>query len=220
MKEGSKVNPIRVAIVDDVQEVRDGLKYLLNLDDRIHVGRTYSTSEALLEAMKTGPPPDIVLMDIGLPGMSGIEATRAVKELYPRVNVLMLTIFEEEEKILASIRSGADGYILKNNRPDQLIEQIKSAREGGSPISPTVARRLLAEIQKEKRHNLVSEYGLTPREKEILKDVVDGYTYKEIAEKHGIAGSTSKKHILHIYQKLNVTSKAQIVRKAIDENLA
>ncbi len=220
MKGNAKVNPIRVAIVDDVQEVRDGLKYLLSLDDRIHVGRTCRSSESLLEALKTAPRPDIILMDIGLPGMSGIEAARTVKALYPRIIVLMLTIFEEEEKILASIRAGADGYILKNNRPDQLIEQIKSARDGGSPISPTVARRLLAEIRKEKRHGLASEYGLTPREKEILKDVVDGYTYKEIAERHGIAGSTSKKHILHIYQKLNVSSKAQFVRKVIDENLA
>ena len=220
MAEGAKAGPIRVTIVDDVEEVREGLKYLLNLDGRIHVGRTWRGAEALLESLKLAPRPDIVLMDIGLPGMSGIEATRIIKDLYPQVSVLMLTIFEEEEKILASIRAGADGYILKNNRPDQLIEQIKSAREGGSPISPTVARRLLVEIQRGRPHSLIAEYGLTPREKEILRDVVDGFTYKEIAERHGIAGSTSKKHLLHIYQKLNVTSKAQVVRKVIDEHLA
>ncbi len=220
MKSGAKGDPIRVAIVDDVQEVRDGLKYLLNLDDRIHVGRTWRDAESLLEALKGEPRPDIVLMDIGLPGMSGIEATRTIKELYPRISVLMLTIFEEEEKILASIRAGAGGYILKNNRPDQLIEQIKSVREGGSPISPTVARRLLAEIQKGGPHRPAVGYGLTPREKEVLKDVVDGLTYREIAGRHGIAGSTAKKHILHIYQKLNVSSKVQFVRKVIDENLA
>jgi len=128
MNQGAKTDPIRVAIVDDVQEVRDGLKYLLNLDGRIHVGRTFRSSEALLEALRAEPRPDVVLMDIGLPGMSGIEAARAVKERYPRVSVLMLTVFEEEEKILASIRAGADGYILKSNRPDQLVEQIKSVR--------------------------------------------------------------------------------------------
>lgn len=220
MGESAKAGPIRVTIVDDVEEVREGLKYLLNLDDRIHVGRTWRSAEALLESLKGTPRPDVVLMDIGLPGMSGIEATRAIKTLHPRTSVLMLTVFEEEERILASIRAGADGYILKNNRPDQLIEQIKSAHEGGSPISPMVARRLLAEIQRGRPHSLSAEYGLTPREKEILKDVVDGLTYRQIAERHGIAGSTSKKHLLHIYQKLNVSSKAQVVRKVIDENLA
>jgi len=219
MKPTTKADPINLVIVEDGKEVREGLRYLLNLDRQIRITETFSNAEQLLTSLKTIPIPDVVLMDIGLPRMNGIEATRILKEQYPGINVLILTIFEEEEKILDSIRAGANGYILKNTRPGELIEQIKSVYQGGSPISPTVARRILMEIQKDKRNNPKKDYNLTPREKQILKDIVDGCTYKEIAERYYIAGSTAKKHILHIYQKLNVTSKAEFVKKVIDEEL-
>jgi DNA-binding NarL/FixJ family response regulator len=214
-----KSNPIKLMIVEDVKEVRDGLRYLLNLDSAIQVVGTYARAEALLEALLVMPAPDIILMDIGLPAMNGIEATRRIKNRCPDINILILTIFEEIEGILDAIKAGADGYLLKNTKPGQLIEQIKNVRAGGSPISPTVARRLLREIQKEKDHHPKRDYSLTPREKEILKSIADGYTYREIAQKHYIAGSTAKKHILHIYRKLNVSSKAEFVRKVIDEEL-
>jgi DNA-binding NarL/FixJ family response regulator len=132
---------------------------------------------------------------------------------------LILTIFAEEEKILDSIKAGAKGYILKNTKPDILVEQILSAKNEGSPVSPVAARCILDEIRRENIDAKTSNYHLTIREKEVLKDIVDGLTYKESAEEHHIAGSTAKKHILHIYQKLNVSSKAEIVRKAITEKL-
>jgi DNA-binding NarL/FixJ family response regulator len=133
--------------------------------------------------------------------------------------VLILTVFEDEDKILASIKAGANGYLLKNTKPDLLLDQIISSASEGSPISPVVARRLLDEIKREGRPDAAADYGLTPREREILADIVDGLTYREIAARHNIAASTAKKHILHIYQKLDVTSKAEFVKKAIRENL-
>jgi len=213
------VKIIKVSIVEDISEVRDGLKYLLNIDQQIDVSKTYRCAEDFLKELGSLDPPDVVLMDIKLPGINGIEATKIIKKMFPEITILILTIFEDEERILDSIRAGADGYILKNTKPGQLADQIKSACNGGSPISPLVARRILSEIQKEKKDSLKKNYNLTRREKEVLKDIVDGYTYRQIAEKHFIAGSTAKKHILHIYQKLNVTSKAEFVKKVIDENL-
>ena len=210
---------IKVVIVEDISEVRNGLKYLLNIDQQIDVSKTYKCAEDLLNELNSIALPDVILMDIKLPGINGIEATKVIKKMFPKITILILTIFEDEERILDSIRAGADGYILKNTKPGQLAEQIKSAYNGGSPISPFVARRILSEIQKERKVIIKKEYNLTRREKEILKDIVDGYTYRQIAEKHFIAGSTAKKHILHIYQKLNVTSKAEFVKKVIDEDL-
>lgn len=211
--------PTTIAIVEDQKEVREGLGYLLGLDDRVRVEQSFDRAEELLTWLRTHQSPDIVLMDIHLPGIDVIEATRIVRSTYPAIAVLILTIFEEPDTILAAIRAGATGYILKNTRPQDLLEQILCARDQGSPISPTVARRLLDELRREALDAPGGDYGLTPREREVLRDVVDGLTYRELAEKHHIAGSTAKKHMLHIYQKLNVSSKAEIVRKALDERL-
>ncbi|HOX14239.1 MAG TPA: response regulator transcription factor [Spirochaetia bacterium] len=218
MKTDSGTGRTAVAIVEDEREVREGLRYFLGLDERIRVAGSFGRAEDFLAWMAENPEPDIVLMDIHLPGMDGIEATRAVLERHPDLVVLILTIFEEEDKILDSIKAGAKGYILKNTKPEQLLEQILSAKAEGSPISPTVARRILEELRRGGTGK-AADYGLTPREREVLRDIVDGLTYRELAERHHIAGSTAKKHILHIYQKLNVSSKAEIVRKALDERL-
>lgn len=219
MSPGTIGVPPTIAIVEDQKEVREGLVYLLGLDPRIRVAASFERAEELLSWSASNPVPDIVLMDIHLPGMDGIEATGALQAAHPAVIVLILTIFEEPDTILAAFRAGAKGYILKNTRPDALLEQILSARDEGSPISPTVARRLLDELRRDGQGAPAADYGLTAREREVLRDIVDGLTYKELAEKHHIAGSTAKKHMLHIYQKLNVSSKAEIVRKALDERL-
>lgn len=210
---------VSVAIVEDEKEVREGLRYFLGQDERIRVVASFGRAEELLVWADRTPEPDIVLMDIHLPGMSGIEATAALQERHPNLIVLILTIFEEEEKILDSIKAGARGYILKNTKPDILLEQILSAADDGSPISPTVARRILDEIRREGTRRETADYKLTPRELEVLRDIVDGFTYRELADRHHIAGSTAKKHILHIYQKLNVSNRAEIVRKALNERL-
>ena len=210
---------IEVAIVEDEREVREGLRYLIGRDPHIRAFSAFANAEDFIAHLKSHAEPDIVLMDIHLPGMSGIEATKFLQVEHPRIIVLILTVFAEEEKILDSIKAGARGYILKNTKPDILVEQILSAKNEGSPLSPVAARYILNEIRRENLDTKTGNYHLTIREKEVLKDIVDGLTYRESAEEHHIAGSTAKKHILHIYQKLNVSSKAEIVRKAITEKL-
>jgi len=211
---------INVAIVEDVEDVREGLKYLLGLDDTITVIETYTNAEDLLKDLNETHQPDIILMDIGLPQMNGIEATKIIKRYFPHIDVLMLTIFEEGEKIVKSIQAGATGYILKNAAPNDLIEQVKSLAVGGSPISPKAARKLLREIKKDdNEEDSIEDYHLTSREKEILKSIAEGYSYKEIAMKHFIADSTAKRHILNIYKKLRVRSKVEFVKKVINEHL-
>ncbi len=210
---------IRIVIIEDVEEVRQGLRYLLSLDPQIEVLKTFSSAEPFLESFPLLTIPDIVLMDIGLPGINGIEATSRIIEKYPETSILMLTIFEEEDKILSAIQAGATGYILKNTDPGELVAQIKSINSGGSPISPSIARKILKEFRKEKLYKEKRDYNLTPREKDIFKGIVEGLTYREISKRYNIASSTVKKHILHIYQKLEVNSKVEFIKKVLEEEL-
>ncbi|RKX86414.1 MAG: DNA-binding response regulator [Spirochaetes bacterium] len=210
---------IRLVIIEDVDEVRLGLKYLLSLDSELEILKAYGNAESFLQSFPLLTVPNIILMDIGLPGINGIEATKIIKEKYPDIDILMLTIFEEEDKILNAIQAGATGYVLKNTDPGELVSQIKSIYSGGSPISPNIARKILTEFRKDRHHNEGKNYNLTPREKEIFKGIADGLTYKEISTVHNIASSTVKKHILHIYQKLEVNSKVEFIKKVMEENL-
>lgn len=219
MSSPSVSRPLDLIIVEDQKEVREGLRYLLGLDPRVNVVRTFDRVETFLEALETLPTPDLVLMDIGLPGMSGIEGVRMLKKRFPSVIVIILTVFEDTDRILESIRAGANGYLLKNTKPDILLEQILGTVGEGSPLSPRVAKRILEEIQESGEPSSLSDYGLTARERQILTDVVNGFTYREIAGRYNIAPSTVKKHILHIYQKLDVSSRAEFVKKAIREKL-
>ncbi len=210
---------IRIMICEDVRDVREGLRYLLQMERDIHVMAAVKNAGELFAAIQRSCAPDIVLMDIGLPGESGIEATKKIVAAWPQTKVLILTIFEEEEKILSAIQAGASGYILKNTKPGELVSQIKVLHGGGSPISPNAARILLEEYQREKLSSSCKDYRLTAREKEVMKDIMEGLTYREIANRHRIAASTVKKHILSIYRKLNVKSKVEFVKKAMNLDL-
>lgn len=210
---------IRIMICEDEKEAREGFRYLLGLDEEIRVMGTYASAEALIDSIRSVGPPDVVMMDIGLPGMSGIEATRLIHETWPGVNILILTIFEEEEKILSAVQAGASGYVLKNTRPGELTSQIKALHRGGSPLSPGVARKLLGELRRDRGPVEPVDYNLTPREREVMEGIVEGFTYSEIAEKYGISGSTVKKHILHIYRKLDVSSKVEFMKKVMKDNV-
>ena len=210
---------IKISIIEDIDEVRQGLKYLIDADPDISVIKTYNNAETFIESFPLLTIPDIILMDIGLPGISGIEATRIIKKQYPHIAILILTIFEEEQKILNAIQAGATGYILKNTKPGELVSQIKSIHLGGSPISPTIASTILQEFRKETVLKDKKDYNLTPREKEVLLAIVEGLTYKEISMRYNIAASTVKKHILHIYRKLEVNSKVEFMKKVMDEKL-
>jgi DNA-binding NarL/FixJ family response regulator len=210
---------LRLVIVEDVAETRDGLRLLLGLDRDIKVVQTYKCAEPLLKDLAAGLRVQVALMDIKLPGMSGIAATALLKEKYPDINVIMLTVFEEEGKIADSILAGAVGYVLKTSRPEVLVEQIKYIHFGGSPISPTIARKILNSYRKTLPSPSKNAYHITRREKEILSGILDGFTYKGIAAHTGIAESTVKKHVQNIYHKLRVRSKAEFIKKVLLEKL-
>lgn len=214
-----KQDIIELVIVENDKDIREGLKYLLNLDSQIRVINVYRNAEKVIDALEIIKTPNIILMDIGLPKMDGIEATGIIKKQYPGISILMLTIFEEEDKILRAIRAGADGYVLKNTKGIDLVEQIKNLYSGGSPVSPIVARKILQKVQKDEEEVVGNNYNLTRRENEILKGIIKGYTYREVAEENNIACSTVKKHVLHIYRKLNVKSKVEFVKKVLNEKL-
>lgn len=209
----------RIAIVDDEVEVREGLRYLVDLRENFTVVEVFADAESFLKRLPFLSRLDLVLMDIGLPGMDGIEALRQVKKQSATTRVLILTVFEDEARILTAIRNGADGYLLKTTKPESLVEQIHEVINGLSPLSPAVASRLIEQVRKTSDPTSPTDYGLTPREREIIGDVASGMTYREIAGARGIAASTAKKHILHIYQKLDVSTRAEFVRKVIDEDL-
>ena len=223
---------LKVYIVEDEKEVREGLRYLLNLYNEIKVARTFSCAEDLLSDIESGRSADIVLMDIGLPGIDGIRATERIKKLNSSMKVIMLTVFEEPDKIFRAIRAGASGYVLKNTKPAQLVEQLKTLNNGGAPISPEAAGKLFSEIQKDNQTAVScigsnsengtdadNDYKLTDREYEVLEAIAAGYNYRETAERLNISSATVKKHILHIYRKLDVSSRVEFMKKVIGENL-
>jgi len=162
--------------------------------------------------------PDVVLMDIDLPGINGIEAVSIVKSVSPSTQVIMLTVFDNEEKIFQAIRNGASGYLLKNSSPTEIVDSIFDVYRGGSPMTASVARKVLQYFQHQPKAQK-PDYNLSEREQEILKGLVNGYSYKLIANEYFISIDTVRSHIRHIYDKLQVNSKTEAVLKAINEGL-
>lgn len=158
--------------------------------------------------------PDIVLMDIGLPDISGIEGVRTVKTNFESVQILMFTVFDNDEKIFEAIRAGACGYLLKKTEPDEILAAIRQLNEGGAPMSPGIARKMVQAFQLPPQA-AVNESDLTVREKEILYALADGLSYKKIADKYYVSISTVRSHICHIYEKLHVHSRAQAVARLL-----
>ena len=205
---------IRVAIVEDNQTLRNSLTNLLNYTEGMQcVASLGNLMNVVSELGKSRP--DIVLMDIGLPNISGIEGVRTVKNNFPAIQVLMFTVFEDEEKIFDAIRAGASGYLLKKTPPDEIIESIQQLYNGGAPMSPSIARKVIHAFQEAPAE--LEDFQLTPREKEILYSLVDGLSYKKIAEKYFISISTIRTHISNIYQKLHVNTKSQAVAKVLKQ---
>ncbi|MCO6498620.1 MAG: response regulator transcription factor [Chitinophagaceae bacterium] len=204
---------IRVAIVEDNKILRNSIANLLNHEDGMQCVCTLSNLlNAVSEFRKTHP--DIVLMDIGLPGISGLEGVRLVKENFEKTEVLMFTVFDDDEKIFEAIKAGASGYLLKKSSTEEIIEAIISLHDGGAPMSASIARKVIQSFQKNS-FIIKEDFALTAREKEILHCLTDGMSYKKITEKYFISISTVRTHIRHIYEKLHVNSKAQAVAKAL-----
>jgi len=209
--------PIAVSIVEDHPDIRMGMTYALRTSPGFRVVGEYGSAEECLEHLDQASP-DVILMDINLPGISGIEATAQVKARHPRIEIVMLSVLEDDENVFRAICAGASGYMTKPVLPEQLPELIDDAFGGGTPMSPHIARRVLDLF----RHYIPppkSDYQLTPRELEVLELLTQGDDYKLISERLFLSIFTVRAHIRNIYDKLHVHSKSQAVSKALKEKV-
>ena len=202
---------ISVAIVEDDAGIRESLADFLGRAKGVRCIAVYSNAEEALRELKVQTP-DVVLMDINLPGMSGIEATRELKRFRPDARILMLTVYEDNKALFDSFKAGACGYLLKRTASEKIVEAIREAREGGMPLTPRMASKVAAYFQSQgKMHNEVDT--LSPRERQTLELLAEGFLYKEIAEKMGISYLTVTQFTKHIYEKLHVHSRTEAVVK-------
>jgi DNA-binding NarL/FixJ family response regulator len=200
-----------VAIVEDNRDFRTTLK---NFVDEAPGYRCVLACDTAEEALKAIPRalPDVVLMDIHLPNMSGVACTRRLKEICPSVRILILTVYEDNERIFGALRAGASGYLLKRAEPGEIIRAINEVRLGGAPMSSQIASRVVESFHENPRA-LPEEQKLSPREEEILEELSKGYTTKEIASRFSISANTVHTHMQHIYDKLHVRSKTEAILK-------
>ena len=202
---------IKVSIVEDNRGTRESLKELLGRSHGLRCVGVHPNGEVALEKIPQENP-DVVLMDINLPGMSGIECVTRLKDKMPKMQVLMLTTYEESDLIFDSLRGGASGYLLKNMPPQELLQAVEQVHGGGAPMSMQVARKLVAHFQQIKKPSSDVE-KLTKREYEILGLLAKGFLYKEIADQLGISLSTVRAHLHTVYEKLHVQSRTEAVVK-------
>lgn len=212
---------IRVMIVEDRHETREGLAALIEGTEGFRCTGRFRSMEDALEGMRStalAAAPDVVLMDIGLPGMSGIEGVRVLTSRHPALSVLMLTVYDDDERIFDAMCAGACGYLLKKTPPARLLEGLKEVVAGGAPMSPEVARRVVT-LFRNVRPPAQAGYELTPHEIRLLKLLTDGHNYKTAAAELGITVHTVSFHLRQVYAKLQVHSKTEAVAKALRHGL-
>jgi DNA-binding NarL/FixJ family response regulator len=202
--------PIRVSIVEDLAEVREGLVDLVQSDEELSMVSSFKDAESAAEKLPLLKA-DIVLMDINLPGMSGIDCIRFIKEKCPGTQFLMFTVYENDDKVLEALQAGATGYLLKRTKPEQILESIKELNQGGSPMSSNIARKLLNIFLHEKK--ATKKDALSDRENEVLQLLADGLLYKEIANRLYIGHGTVRQHLHNIYEKLHVNNRTEAVNR-------
>jgi DNA-binding NarL/FixJ family response regulator len=208
---------IKVAIIEDRREIREGLAMLINATDGYKCPATYRSMEEAIGKIKHNLP-DVVLSDIGLPGMDGIEGIKILKEQFPDLTILMLTVYDDNERIFDALCAGACGYLLKKTPPAKLIESLREAVMGGSPMSPEVARRVIT-LFRNFRPPEKADYDLTPHEVRLLKLLVEGHSYKSAALELKVSVNTIAFHLKNVYDKLQVHSKSEAVAKALQNRL-
>lgn len=210
---GSQSGVIKVALIEDRREIRDALAAIIEGTEGFRCTGAFRTMEQALAEIGRDLP-DVVLSDIGLPGMSGIEGVAILKERYPAMLLLILSVYEDDERIFDALCAGACGYLLKRTSPARLMESLKEAVQGGSPMSPEVARRVVA-LFRDFRPPEKADYQLTPHETRLLKFLVEGHTYKSAASELGVSVNTISFHMKNVYDKLQVHSKSEAVAKAL-----
>jgi DNA-binding NarL/FixJ family response regulator len=207
------VDVIRVATIEDRREIREGLAILIDGTEGYKCAGSYRSMEEALAQIGRDVP-HVALVDIGLPGMSGIEGIKLLKERYPSLLLLALTVYDDDDRIFDALCAGANGYLLKKTPPARLLESLREAYTGGAPMSPEIARRVVQRFQ-----NIAApvraDYGLTPHETRLLKLLVEGCNYKTAADALGVTVNTISFHMRRIYEKLQVHSKSEAVAKAL-----
>ena len=215
--EPSPRTSIRVAIVEDQRDIREGLTTLINGTSGYQCTGAYRSMEEGLEGIRRNMP-DIALCDIGLPGMSGIEGIRILNERHPQLQIMMLTVYDDDDRIFDALCAGACGYLLKRTSPKRLLESLSEAASGGAPMSPEVASRVI-KLFRVIRPPEKADYELTPHETRLLKLIVQGHNYTTAAEELGVSYNTVKFHMRRIYEKLQVHSKSEAVAKALRDRI-
>lgn len=208
---------IKAAIIEDQRDIREGLTMLIDGTPGYQCTGSYRSMEEAFERIKAQVP-DVVLCDIGLPGMNGIDGIRVLKERYPELQLLMLTVYDDDDRIFDALCAGACGYLLKRTAPARLLESLKEAVAGGAPMSPEIASRVIT-LFREIRPPERADYELTPHETRLLKLLVEGHNYTTAARELNVSYNTIKFHMRHIYEKLQVHSKSEAVAKAMRERL-
>lgn len=210
---------LNVAIIEDQRDVREGLATLIQGTPGFRCTRSYRTMEEALRVLAGASDlPDVILTDIGLPGMSGIEGIAALRKQFADLPILALTVYDSDDKVFNALCAGASGYLLKNTPPARLLESLLEVAAGGAPMSPEVARRVVR-LFREFRPAKEATYHLTPQENQLLKLLADGHHKKTAAHEMGISVNTVSFHLKHIYGKLQVHSKTEAVAKALRERL-
>jgi len=212
----NKTQTLSIVIVEDNNDTREALEQLFLNAEGYECINSFPSCEEVIKNIDSCYP-DVVLMDINLEGMSGIEGIKVLKELYPNLTIIILTVFEDEDKILRAIREGADGYILKKSEPQDILQSVSDAYNGGSPITPSIAKKILNLISNDYKQKI--NFNLTKSEKETLKFLVKGFSYEKIAVEMGRSIHTVRSHIRNIYSKLYVHSKTEAVLKALKNKI-
>lgn len=206
---------ITVGIIEDDGQIREGIRKYLSVQKEFLCEYAEESVEDFLAQVNDRQFPDVILMDIGLPGMSGISGMRLIKERYPDVDIIMLTVYTEWQRIFDSLCAGASGYLLKNTPLTEIKKAIESVRAGGAAMSPEIARKVMEYFGPAGREAVKPESSLTPKEKEIVVGLVDGLSYKMIADRMDVSIDTIRFHVKNTYKKLHVNSKAEVISKSL-----
>lgn len=201
---------INICIVDDQKLILDTISSIIEQSSDINILATFSNGEAFIEEYNNYKP-DVTLMDIDLPGMSGIESIYTIKSSYPKAKFLVLTVFNDDEKVFKALKAGAGGYLLKKHSFDYLVENIRELNAGGAPMSPEIAKKVIEYFRNDNSSVILNK--LTEKEKVVLQMLVDGFLYKEIADKLNVTIDAIKKHTHNIYEKLQVRTRSEAIKK-------
>jgi len=206
---------MNIWLVEDDSSYRRTLQRLLNRDEQITCEQVFGSCSGLFDVISSNPHPDLVLMDLGLPEVSGVEGIKRLAKLAPDVAVVVLTVFSEKEKVLEAVDAGATGYLLKSASPQEVLQGVKQVFKGGAPLSPAIAKMVIDEIQKPN----TNDFGLSDRELDVLKHLAEGLATKHIAVELGVSVYTVNFHLRNLYEKLQVHSQAGAVAKAFRSGL-